>query len=174
MPRSSTPGDVWVGLATGYWRGRQQPANRRAGRERGGRYHAALQAGGSSLSITSATQTGFRKTDSGVCRSTESFVIADPVARAECYRRRGDAAPRIFAGQRAPIGWALPVNLEAQRGDARIYGSAGYFSRGSMFATIGADVPMTSRVIDQRNLRPVVRAGGNASDIAWRRSVARR
>jgi hypothetical protein len=38
------------------------------------------------------------------------------------------------------------VNIEAHRGNLRIDGSAGYFSRGSVFASVAADVPVTSRV----------------------------
>jgi hypothetical protein len=52
----------------------------------------------------------------------------------------------LSPGSDAPVGWALPVNVETHRGDARIYGSAGYFSRGSVFGTIGADLPLTSRI----------------------------
>jgi hypothetical protein len=40
----------------------------------------------------------------------------------------------------------MPVNLEVRHGDARVYGSAGYFSRGSIFASLAADFPVTSRI----------------------------
>ena len=52
----------------------------------------------------------------------------------------------LSPGSEAPVGWALPVNLETRRGDVRVYGSAGYFSRGSVFGTIAADIPISSRV----------------------------
>src|SRR5688500_19728653 len=35
----------------------------------------------------------------------------------------------LSPGSADPVGWALPVNLEARHGDLRIYGSTGYFSR---------------------------------------------
>jgi hypothetical protein len=44
------------------------------------------------------------------------------------------------------IGWALPVNIESRKGNLRLYGSAGYFSRGSVFGTVGADFPVNERM----------------------------
>jgi hypothetical protein len=44
------------------------------------------------------------------------------------------------------FGWALPVNIEMRMSQMRVYGSAGYFSRGSMFATIAAQISAGSRV----------------------------
>jgi hypothetical protein len=44
------------------------------------------------------------------------------------------------------VSWALPVSLELQRPGFRVYGSTGYFSRGSLFASAALEVPVADRV----------------------------
>ena len=44
------------------------------------------------------------------------------------------------------VSWALPVSLELQRPGFRAYGSTGYFSRGSLFASAALEVPVAERV----------------------------
>ena len=44
------------------------------------------------------------------------------------------------------VSWALPVSLELQRPGFRAYGSTGYFSRGSLFASAALEVPVADRV----------------------------
>ena len=44
------------------------------------------------------------------------------------------------------VSWALPVSLELQRPGFRVYGSTGYFSRGSLFASAALEVPVAERV----------------------------
>jgi hypothetical protein len=54
-------------------------------------------------------------------------------------------------GEAAPDGsrmhWALPGSIEIQQQRFRAYGTAGYFSRGSLFASAALDVPVSSRVV---------------------------
>ena len=47
---------------------------------------------------------------------------------------------------RSRISWALPVNLEVQRTGWRVYGSAGYFSRGALFASGAIERALSERV----------------------------
>jgi hypothetical protein len=42
--------------------------------------------------------------------------------------------------------WALPVSIELQRGGVRAFGSAGYFSRGSLFAGSAVELALSDRV----------------------------
>ena len=48
-------------------------------------------------------------------------------------------------GQRR-VNWALPVSMELQRTGWRAYGSAGYFSRGSLFASGALEKTLTDRL----------------------------
>lgn len=43
------------------------------------------------------------------------------------------------------VSWALPVSVELQRSGWRVYGSSGYFSRGSLFASGALEVAVTDR-----------------------------
>ena len=49
------------------------------------------------------------------------------------------------AGQRK-VNWALPVSLEVRRQGWRGYGSAGYFSRGSLFASVALERAISTRL----------------------------
>jgi hypothetical protein len=54
-------------------------------------------------------------------------------------------------GEAAPDGsrmhWALPGSIEIQQEHFRVYGTAGYFSRGALFASGALEVPVTDRVV---------------------------
>lgn len=41
--------------------------------------------------------------------------------------------------------WALPVSIELQRSGVRAFGSAGYFSRGSLFASAAVELALSDR-----------------------------
>jgi hypothetical protein len=43
------------------------------------------------------------------------------------------------------VTWALPASIELQRDGWRVYGSAGYFSRGAMFGSGAVEVEVTDR-----------------------------
>jgi hypothetical protein len=43
--------------------------------------------------------------------------------------------------------WAIPVTLERRFEDFRVYGSGGYFSRGSVFAAGAVEVPLSDRIV---------------------------
>ena len=51
----------------------------------------------------------------------------------------------VAPGADSAFGWALPVNVEARAERFRVYGSAGYFSRGSIFGTAAVEVPTSRR-----------------------------
>ena len=127
-----SPGDVWVGLATGYWRGESNSQIDAPVVERRRRYLCRVcRRVAVRRSTISATLTGFQKTDSAVSRSTESF--SSPIRCAP--RAIGVAVTPLLEfspGSEAPVGWALPVNLEARRGDC-----AHLRVGGLLFARIG-------------------------------------
>ena len=43
------------------------------------------------------------------------------------------------------VSWGLPVAIEVQRSGWRMYGSTGYFSRGSLFASAAIELPLAGR-----------------------------
>ena len=53
------------------------------------------------------------------------------------------AAPTPDASR---VSWALPGSIEVQRERWRAFGSAGYFSRGSLFASVGLERALSDRV----------------------------
>jgi hypothetical protein len=54
------------------------------------------------------------------------------------------SAPDPLSGDR--LAWAIPVSAELRRSNYRVYGSAGYFSRGVLFGSGAVEVPVTSRI----------------------------
>jgi hypothetical protein len=56
---------------------------------------------------------------------------------------------QVLSAEPAPgesrVSWGLPVALEVQREGWRVYGSTGYFSRGSLFASAAIELPLTGR-----------------------------
>ena len=140
------PGDVWVGLATGYWRG---DSNRQIDAPV---VSAAigltprLQTGGSASFYHFRDAEGFSENGFGSFSLYGKFLIADPLRAPNALGVAVTPLVEFSPGSDAPIGWALPVNLETHRGNLRVYGSAGYFSRGSIFGTVAADIPLTERI----------------------------
>ena len=141
-----SPGDVWVGLATGYWRG---DSNRQIDApvvSAAVGLTPRLQAGGSASFYHFRDADGISETGIGSFSLYGKFLIADPLRAPGALGVAVTPLLEFSPGSDAPVGWALPVNLEVRRGDVRVYGSGGYFSRGSVFGTIAADVPVSSRV----------------------------
>lgn len=140
------PGDIWVGLATGYWRG---DSNRQIDApvvSAAVGITPRLQAGGSASFYHFRDADGISENGFGSFSVYGKFLIADPLRAPNAIGVAVTPLLEFSPGSESPVGWALPLNLEARRGDARFYGSAGYFSRGSVFATIAADIPISSRV----------------------------
>jgi hypothetical protein len=56
---------------------------------------------------------------------------------------------QILSAEPAPdtsrVSWGLPVAIEVQRDGWRVYGSTGYFSRGSLFASAAIELPLAER-----------------------------
>ena len=140
------PGGAWIGLSTGYWKAealRQIDApvmsavvglNRR------------LQIGGSVPIYHFRDGTGLSESGIGNIAIYGKALIIDPASQANGI---GVAvAPLVEISSSSPdrIGWALPLNVEVRRERVRMYGSGGYFSRGSVFGSFAAEVPAGERV----------------------------
>jgi len=140
------PGDVWVGLATGYWRGDSNRQIDAPVASAAVGITPRLQAGGSASFYHFRDAEGISENGFGSFSLYGKFLIADPLRAPNAVGVAVTPLLEFSPGSDAPVGWALPVNIEARRGDVRVYGSGGYFSRGSVFGTIAADVPVSSRV----------------------------
>ena len=140
-----TPGDVWVGLSSGYWRGQGSRqidapvASAAVGISR------RVQAGGSFSFYHFHDADGFSDTGAGNMSVYGKVVLIDPATTTKAMGVAITPLLEFSPGGEDQIGWALPVSIEARRGNSRFYGSAGYFSRGSTFATIGADMAVGQR-----------------------------
>ena len=105
-----------------------------------------LQAGGSASFYHFQDAAGVSENGFGSFSLYGKFLIADPLRAPNAIGVAVTPLLELSPGSEAPVGWALPVNLEVRSGNLRLYGSAGYFSRGSVFGTVGADIPVTSLV----------------------------
>ena len=141
-----TPREVWVGLATGYWRGANNRQIDAPVVSAAVGITPRLQAGGSASFYHFRGEDGLSENGFGSFSLYGKVLIADPMRAPNAIGVAVTPLLELSPGSDAPVGWALPVNLEARRGDVRLYGSAGYFSRGSVFGTVGADIPLTTRV----------------------------
>ena len=139
------PGDVWVGLSTGYWTGdgsRQidaPVASVAVG------LSSRLQAGASFSFYHFRDADGLSESGPGSMSLYGKYVFIDPSTSSNSLGVAITPLVEFSPGSTDQMGWALPINVETRHGNARIYGSAGYFSRGSTFATAGVDVPLGSR-----------------------------
>jgi hypothetical protein len=140
------PGDVWVGLSTGYWRGQGSRQIDAPVASAAVGINSRMQAGGSFSFYHFRDADGFSENGPGSASLYGKFLLFDPSTTPHSVGVAVTPLVELSPGAADQVGWALPVSVEARRGNARFYGSAGYFSRGSTFATVGLDVPVSSRV----------------------------
>lgn len=140
------PGDVWIGLSTGYWKAdalRQIDApviSAAVGLSR------RMQVGGSLPFYHFQDGAGLSETGFGNMSLYGKLVLVDAAATESGVGLAVAPLVEIAPGGTGRLGWALPVNVEVRTATSRIYGSAGYFSRGSVFGTIAAQIPLGDRV----------------------------
>ncbi len=75
--------------------------------------------------------------------------LVEPVAGKRTFGLAVSPVLEMLSGEPGPGGryhWGLPVSMEVQRGRVRGFGSVGYFSRGSVFASGAVQVPVSDRV----------------------------
>ena len=140
-----SPGDVWVGLSTGYWRGEGSRQVDAPVASVAIGISSRFQAGGSFSFYHFQDADGFSDTGVGSMSLYGKFVLIDPATTTKAMGVAITPLLEFSPGGEDQVGWALPINIEARRGNSRVYGSAGYFSRGSTFATIGLDMAVGER-----------------------------
>ena len=160
------PGDVWIGLATGYWRGANNRqfdapvASAAVGISR------RFQAGGNLSFYHFRDADGVAENGLGNLSLYGKVQLLDPYRAPNAIGLAVTPLIEISPGSEDELGWALPVNLEAHRGDLRLYVSSGYFSRGSIFASVGADIPVAGRLSISGNFgQSYARAGTHQTSL---------
>ena len=139
------PGDIWIGLSTGYWRGQGNRQIDAPVASAAVGVTSRIQAGGSFSFYHFRDPDGLSETGPGSMSVYGKLLLFDPAATAKNVGLAVTPLIELSPSAEHELGWALPVNLEVRRGSSRFYGSAGYFSRGATFATVGVDVPMGTR-----------------------------
>jgi len=140
------PGDVWVGLATGYWSGNDNRQIDAPVASVAVGISPRFQAGGNFSLYHFRDAEGLGEHGVGNLSLYGKFQLLDPYRAADAIGVAVTPLIEISPGTANEFGWALPVNVEAHRGSLRLYGSGGYFSRGSIFGSVGADIPLASQV----------------------------
>jgi hypothetical protein len=139
-------GGAWVGLSTGYWKADALSQIDAPVISAVVGLNSRLQIGGSVPIYHFRDGSGLSESGIGNIAIYGKALIIDPATHASGI---GVAvAPLVEISSSSPdrIGWALPLNVEIRRERLRMYGSGGYFSRGSVFGSFAAEVPVGERV----------------------------
>ncbi len=145
------PGAFWAGFSSAYWKAE-------AARQIDAPVILAavgvapwLQLGGSLPIYHYHDQSGVDAHGIGMVSMYGKVVLKNP-AGADRFGVAVAPLVEIASGTANRLGWALPVNVEARPGRVRVYGSAGFFSRGSIFGSGALELPVTSRLYLTANL----------------------
>jgi hypothetical protein len=147
----SPPGQGWATFGIGYSRalfGNQWDApSVDAGLGVSPRIQVAVTAPFPKVSYTDGT------TDRGLgdVYAAVKLGIIDPTATGRSFGIAVAPVVEFLSAGSVPDGggrvhWALPVAVEKRFSSCRAYGTVGYFSRGSVFASGALEVPLTSKV----------------------------
>jgi hypothetical protein len=140
------PGEIWVGLSTGYWRGSGSRQIDAPVASVAVGINSRMHAGGSLSFYHFRDVDGLSENGFGSISLYTKFLIFDPATRTDGIGLAITPLAELSPSGGEEVGWALPVNIESRRGNLRLYGSGGYFSRGSIFGTVGADFPIADRL----------------------------
>jgi hypothetical protein len=158
------PRTLWVGASTAYWKAdaaRQVDAPILMGA-----FGVAprIQVGGSLPIYHFRDETGVSASGVGTVSLYGKVMLLDPGSKAHVGLA---VAPLIEAapGADAGFGWALPVNVEVRADRFRVYGSSGYFSRGSVFASAAVEIPTGGRTAVTWNLGQSHASGSHQTSV---------
>jgi hypothetical protein len=143
--RVSAPGEAWISISSAYWR---SPLLR----------EVDAPAVGVSAGVAQRMQVGvslpyYHVTDRTgyTSRGFGASYLTAKVALSEHPRIGVSTAPtvEILSWSSPEIGrvnFVLPISLQTAVGRTQLYGSTGYFTRGSMFGSGAIESPVTSKV----------------------------
>ncbi len=141
----SAPGEAWISVSSAYWR---SPSLR----------EVDAPAIGVTVGVARRTQIGvsvpyYHVTDrSGVTsRGFGASYVTTKFALIENPRVALSTSPTVeilnwSSPEIGRVNFVLPISLKRSVGRTQIYGSTGYFTRGSVFGSGAAEWPITSKV----------------------------
>lgn len=141
----SAPGEAWISISSAYWR---SPSLREVDAPAIG-----VSAGvarrtqiGVSLPYYHVTdQSGFTSRGFGASYVTAKFALSENprigVSTSPTVEILSWSSPEI-----GRVNFVLPISLQTSAGSTQIYGSTGYFTRGSVFGSGAVEWPVTSKV----------------------------
>ena len=112
-----------------------------------------LQIAASGLHYSSAYTDGFTSRGRGDAYVVAKFAAISPrdhpggIAISPVIEILSDLTLAYRPAGSSRVSWGVPINLQYTSIKYRVYGSTGYFSRGSVFASAGAEVFVAPRVI---------------------------
>ena len=141
----SAPGEAWISMASAYWR---SPSLREVDAPSMGvtiGVARRMQVGVSLPYYHITDQSGFTSRGFGASYATTKFALS------ENPRLGISISPTMeILSWSSPdfgrVNFVLPVSLQTSAGRAQIYGSTGYFTRGSVFGSGAVEWPVTTKL----------------------------
>ena len=141
----SAPGEAWVSISSAYWR---SPSLREVDAPAMGVTAGVARRTqiGVSLPYYHVTdQSGFASQGFGASYVTTKFALSESprigVSTSPTVEILNWSSPEI-----GRVNFVLPISLQTSVGTTQIYGSTGYFTRGSVFGTGAIEWPATSKL----------------------------
>jgi hypothetical protein len=141
----SAPGEAWVSISSAYWR---SPSLREVDAPAMGVTAGVARRTqiGVSLPYYHVTdQSGFTSQGFGASYVTTKFALSESprigVSTSPTVEILNWSSPEI-----GRVNFVLPISLQTSVGTTQIYGSTGYFTRGSVFGTGAVEWPATSKL----------------------------
>ena len=141
----SAPGEAWVSISSAYWR---SPSLREVDAPAMGVTAGVARRTqvGVSLPYYHVTdQSGFASQVFGASYVTTKFALSESprigVSTSPTVEILNWSSPEI-----GRVNFVLPISLQTSVGTTQIYGSTGYFTRGSVFGTGAVEWPATSKL----------------------------
>ena len=141
----SAPGEAWVSISTAYWR---SPSLR----------EVDAPAVGVTAGVARRTQIGvtlpyYHLTDQSgfTSRGFGASYVTTKIALTENPRVAMSTSPSVeilnwSSPEIGRVNFVLPISLQASAGTTQIYGSTGYFTRGSVFGSGAVEWPVTPKM----------------------------
>jgi hypothetical protein len=141
----SAPGEAWISISSAYWR---SPSLREVDAPAMGVTAGIAQRTqiGVSLPYYHVTdQSGFTSRGFGASYVTTKFALSENprfgLSTSPTVEILNWSSPDI-----GRVNFVFPISLQTSAGDTQIYGSTGYFTRGSVFGSGAVEWPVTSKV----------------------------
>jgi len=141
----SAPGETWISISSAYWR---SPSLREVDAPAIGVTAGVarrMQVGVSLPYYHVTDQSGFTSRGFGASYVTTKFALSESprigLSTSPSVEILSWSSPEI-----GRVNFVLPISLQTSAGGVQIYGSTGYFTRGSVFGSGAVEWPVTSKM----------------------------